>query len=324
MRRPAAMLSFSLVLTALVAAPAFAQTELTGTWVARNHEDALERGPGPYAVDYTGLPLSDEARARALAYSASQMSMIERQCALYTQEYLVLGPFGLTIWSETNPVSGDIVALVIGAWEDRGAMTIWMDGRPHPSKSAPRLRSGFTTGEWQGETLVTRTTHMKTNQLRRNGAPVSDEAELTMHFLRHGDLLTLVASLEDPVYLTEPYVLSKSFVQGTAPGRPIGPPCQPGYEGVAAGRVPHFLPGQNPSVGELTSLYGIPRTAILGGAATMYPEFRKTIRGEFVRPAECKRNCGGGAPGAPVPPSPPPAATPGVPAPAPVPRRPGQ
>ena len=48
-----------------MAAPALAQTELAGSWAARNHEDGLERGGGPYAVDYTGLPLNDEARARA-------------------------------------------------------------------------------------------------------------------------------------------------------------------------------------------------------------------------------------------------------------------
>ncbi|MBI4265962.1 MAG: hypothetical protein HY657_16425 [Acidobacteria bacterium] len=295
------------VLLALASAtPAFGQVELAGTWAARNHEDALERGAGPYAVDYTGLPLSEEARSKALAYSANQLSMIERQCMLYTQLYLVLGPFGLTIWKETDQVNGETVALVIGAWEDRGPMTIWMDGRPHPSRNAPRTREGFTTGEWQGNTLVTRTTHMKTNYLRRNGAPASDEAEMTMHFLRHDNLLTLVASLEDPISLTEPYVLSKTFELSAAPGRPIGPPCQPGYEGVAPGRVPHFLPGRNPFIGELTDLYGIPRQAILGGAATMYPEFRKSIRDEFARPAQCRRNCGGGPPGGVAPPPAPP------------------
>jgi hypothetical protein len=300
-RTVAARLLLALAMSAFGVTTAFAQVELTGNWVARNHEDALERGPGPYAVDFTGLPLNDEGRARALSYSADQMSMIERQCALYSQAYLAVGPFGLTIWNETHPVSGDTVAIVIGAWEDRAPMTIWMDGRPHPSPNAPRSRSGFTTGEWQGETLVTRTTHMKTSQTRRNGAPVSDEAELTMHFLRHGNLLTVLSTLEDPIYLSEPYVLSKTFELGTAPGRPIGPPCQPGYEGVPAGRVPHFLPGQNPSLAELTTVYGIPRQAVLGGAATMYPEFRKTIKAAFVRPAKCARNCG-----APPPPPPPP------------------
>ena len=66
-------------LVVALAAPAAAQTELAGSWAARNHEDGLERGGGPYAVDYTGLPINDEARAKALSYSADQLSMIEHQ-----------------------------------------------------------------------------------------------------------------------------------------------------------------------------------------------------------------------------------------------------
>jgi hypothetical protein len=292
-------LLLALVVTVLACRSASAQVALAGSWGALNHEDAMERGPGPYAVDYTGIPLNDEGRAKALTYSGAQLSMIERQCALYSQFYLMLGPFGLNISNQTDPVTGDTVAIVIGAWEDRAPLTIWMDGRPHPSKYAPHLRSGFTTGVWEGETLVTRTTHMKANYLRRNGAPSSDEAAMTMHFLRHGDLLSVVASLEDPIYLTEPYVVSKVFQLDSAPQRPIGPPCQPGFEGIAEGQVPHFLPGQNPSAGELTTLYGIPRVAVLGGAATMYPDFRNSIKEQFVRPEKCARNCGGGPPGAP-------------------------
>jgi len=64
------------VMTAATGRPASAQVELAGSWAARNHEDALERGGGPYAVDYTGIPVNDDARLRALSYSASQLSMI--------------------------------------------------------------------------------------------------------------------------------------------------------------------------------------------------------------------------------------------------------
>src|SRR6186713_1523803 len=56
----------------LAAAPASAQIELSGSWAARNHEDAMERGAGPYAVDYTGLPLNDDGRDKELSYSAAQ------------------------------------------------------------------------------------------------------------------------------------------------------------------------------------------------------------------------------------------------------------
>ena len=297
-----------MLITIASARTASAQVELSGSWAARNHEDALERGPGPYAVDYTGLPLNDEGRAKALSYSASQLAMIERQCGLWPPFYLVLGPFGMKIWNETDPISGTTIAWKIGAWEDKAATTIWMDGRPHPSKFAPHEKGGFTTGTWDGNTLVAYTTHMKAGSIRRNGAPTSDEATLTTRFIRHGDLMTVVAIVEDPVYLSEPEVISKSFQLDAAPMSPVGPPCVPGYEGATAGRVPHYLPGKNPAVDELTELYHIPREAVLGGAETMYPEYRKKLKDQYVRPEKCARNCG-----APPPPPPPPASQPPAP-----------
>jgi len=109
-----------------IAGPAAAQTELAGSWAARNHEDALERGGGPYAVDYSGLPLNDEGRARALSYSGDQLSLIEHQCGGWPPFYLAMGPFGMKIWNETDPTSGTTIAWKIGAWEDRAGTTIWM------------------------------------------------------------------------------------------------------------------------------------------------------------------------------------------------------
>ena len=287
-------LALLVLLTAATSRQASAQSELSGSWAARNHEDALERAGGPYAVDYTGLPLNDEGRAKALSYSESQFSMIERQCSGWPPFYLVLGPFGMKIWNDTDPVSGTTISWTIGAWEDRAATTIWMDGRPHPSESASHERGGFTTGTWEGNTLVAHTTHMKAGSIRRNGAPSSDQATMTTHFLRHGDLLTVLVIVEDPIYLTEPEIVSKSFQLDTAPVSPVGPACVAGYEGSSGeGVVPHYLPGTNPSIDELTNLYHIPRDAVLGGAETMYPEFRKKMKDAYVRPEKCIMNCGG-------------------------------
>ena len=90
-------------------------------------------------------------------------------------------------------------------------MTIWMDGRPHPSKNAPHSQDGFTTGTWDGDVLTAYTTHMLTGYLRRNGAMTSDQATITTHFITHGDMLTLAAQLDDPIYLTEPYYITRSL-----------------------------------------------------------------------------------------------------------------
>ena len=82
------------------------------------------------------------------------------------------------------------------SWQTYGSYgrprTIWMDGRPHPSKYAVHTRSGFTTGRWEGNSLVTYTTHMKTGQLRKTGPPISDEATMTTRYYRHGGILQYV------------------------------------------------------------------------------------------------------------------------------------
>ena len=261
-----------------VSLPALAQIDLSGSWAAINDEDAMERGAGPYPDDWAGLPLNAAGKARALSFETSMISMPERICWLQTEWYISGGPFGLRIWAQPDPLTGRVQAWMIGAWEDRAPMTIWMDGRAHPSKDAPHDQTGFTTGVWNRNELITTTTHMKTGYVRRNGAPSSDEATVTIHFRRHGNLLTLALFIEDPVYLTEPYVVTRSYNLSTNPVAFVGPPCIIGDEGVEAGRVPHYLPGENPMVDEMTKLYGIPQEAAMGGAETMYPEYRDRIK----------------------------------------------
>jgi hypothetical protein len=272
--------------------PALAQIDLSGSWASKNHEDALERGAGPNPVDFTGIPFNESGRAKALSYSQSQLSMPERICAFYSQWHLMVGTFGAKIWNVTDPLKGGTLAWVVGEWEDRAAMTIWMDGRPHPSKNAPHSQVGFTTGTWDGDVLTAVTTHMLTGYLRRNGAMTSDQATMITHFIRHGDMLTLASEIEDPIYLTEPYYITRTFVNTTNAMSIGGPPCIIGDEGVEVGRVPHYLPGKNPFLDEMTKLYGIPGEAVLGGAETMYPAYREKIKDKFVMPAKCSRNCG--------------------------------
>jgi hypothetical protein len=274
--------------------PVSAQVDLSGTWAPRSHEDVMERLAGPYSVDYTGLPFNEGGRARALSYSQSQLSMPERVCLFYPPTYLVMGPFGMKIWNETDSLTGNTISWKIGGWEDRAPTTIWMDGRPHPSKNAPHEKSGFTTGAWDGDVLTAYMTHMKAGYIRRNGAPSSDETTMALHFLRHDDLLTVTALIEDPIYLSEPIYVTRTFQLDDANPLPsMGPPCIQGDEGPQEGAVPHYLPGKNPFVDEVTKLYNIPVEAILGGAETMYPEFRKKLKDKYVRPEKCVRNCGG-------------------------------
>jgi hypothetical protein len=269
--------------------------DLSGSWAARNYGDALGNGPGPgpSPVDYLGIPLNDSARQRALLYSPSQISVPERMCSLYAPIYIMLGPFGLKLSNETEPLNGTTTAWKIAAWEDMASITIWMDGRPHPSKSAPHEVNGFTTGVWEDDVLTTFTTHMQAGVLRRNGVVSSDHATMKLRFFRHDDILTVTARIEDPIVLTEPLYLTRIFQLSKTPSFvAVGGPCIPGDEGVPAGAVPHHLPGKNPFLGEMTKKHNIPAEAALGGAEIMYPQYRGRLK-TYTIPERCTSACGG-------------------------------
>jgi len=270
-----------------LAQPALAEVDLAGSWSSVTMGDDIL-----LLADFTGIPYNEAGREKGLSYSQSQISMPERVCSFYTQTQLFGGPFGLKILKQAGK-DGKTAAWILAGWEDRAPMTIWVDGRPQASQYAPHDKTGYTTGHWEGDTLVSYTTHMKTGFIRRNGAPHSDQATLTIHYLLHDDLLTLAATLEDPVYLSEPLYWSRTFRKTRGNVELLDGPCVQGDEGVEEGVVPHYLPGKNPFIDEMNKDYHIPVIASQGGAATMYPEFRKKMKADFVIVEKCPRNCSG-------------------------------
>ncbi|MDP9055156.1 MAG: hypothetical protein M3N93_12790 [Acidobacteriota bacterium] len=287
-----------LAMMALTRIPAAAEIDLAGQWAGRYHEDWPERfGPGPDVADYTGLPLNDAARAKADGWEASVQTLQERQCIPHPFPYSLRGPATMRIWSETDPVSGHTIDWKMYGTFGRATHTVWMDGRPHPSENAPHTWEGFTTGWWDGDGLSTYTTHIKMGYLRRNGVPTSDLATVSEHWTRHGNTLTATVIVYDPVYLTEPYIRTSNWqLDPTLP--PILPtPCEPVVEVARPkGAVPHYLPGQNPFLNEFPKMYNIPLEAARGGSETMYPEYRRKLRGGYVAPEKCTRYCCGGGP----------------------------
>ena len=290
-----------------VAPPASAQIDLNGSYTNMMYEDYIERGPGSDLGDYTGMPLSDEARAKALLYTPNLPSTFERQCLAQSPWVIQYRPLGLRIWSEEDE-NGRLIAWVIGGDYLRDNITIWMDGRPRPSPNALHMPAGFTTGRWEGRKLTARTTHVKTQWIRRGvGIPGSDQSTFTVHFTLHEDMLTVTTIQEDPIYLTEPHVVSRVFQKQPAGagggGRVI---CNTANEVPRledSGIVPHYLPGQNPEADHMTRNYNLPKEAALGYAESLYPEYRKKIKGTYKPPMACDRYCCGwierqGLPGA--------------------------
>jgi hypothetical protein len=258
--------------------PAFAQADLSGSWSPRYHEDQLERIPGPELGDYLGLPITDGARRFAETWDPSRLTLLEHQCRVHISPYIYRGPLQLRIWEEKDPKTQQLIAIknYISTYEQ--TRTIYMDGRPHPPEYAAHTWMGFSTGTWEGDMLTVTTTHIKQGWIRRNGLPQSDKTTLTEHFIRHGDYLTHISIAQDPIYLTEPLIKSQNFVLNhrELPAQAWLWVCQAVVE-IAdrpKGAVPHYMPGENPFLGEFRAHFKLPEEATRGGAETMYPEFR--------------------------------------------------
>jgi hypothetical protein len=276
-----------------IGAPLMAEVDLSGEWQDKYFEDWPERLPGPDIGDYIALPLTAAARTKADSWESSVQTLPERQCIPHPNPYSLRGPADLHIWPVPDPVTARPMAWIMYGTFGRATHTVWMDGRPHPSKYAPHTFEGFTTGVWEGDMLTTYTTHIKMGYLRRNGVPTSDEATVTEHWVRHGDILTVTTVVEDPIYLTEPLVRSSNWLLDPHLQR-FSTPCEPVVEVPRKpGDVPHYLPGTNPFLNEVSKTYHLPLEAVRGGAETMYPEYRKKLKEQYVPPAKCVRYCCG-------------------------------
>ena len=272
----------ALILVA-VASPAAAQYDLSGSYNAVFHEDQPERVPGPSLGDYLGLPINDSARAFAEAWDASRLTVPEHQCRAHSAPYIMRGPMNMRIWEERHPETEQVVALHLDLSNFQQRRAVWMDGRPHPSALAEHTWMGFSTGRWDGDTLVVTTSHIKQMWHRRNGIPQSDLVKLTERFTLHGTVMTYVTITEDPVYLTEPLVKTTNLLRNPRPVLPqqLLYPCTAVVElaDQPRGAVPHYLPGENPFLTDFGAKNHVPEDATRGGAATMYPEFAKRLRG---------------------------------------------
>lgn len=263
---------------ALTAIPAFAQRDPSGEWAPRFHEDQLERIPGPEIGDYLGIPINAAARLRADTWEADLLELPENQCRPHPSDYAWRGPANLRIWKEIDTATQSTVAYHTHISWQAPERTIWMDGRPHPPDYVAHTWQGFSTGKWEGDMLTVTTDHLKEGWIRRNGIPRSEKAVITEHIIRHDNYLTVAVIINDPVYLTEPFIRTTDFAMD--PDQQIAPyPCEPVIEVPHPfGQVPNHLPNANPFLHEFGKRWGVPYDATRGGAETMYPEYMQKVK----------------------------------------------
>jgi hypothetical protein len=109
---------------------------------------------------------------------------------------------------------------------------IYMDGR-EADEFQPHTLAGFSTGHWEGDTLVVETTHLIGELVRNTGMPFSgpDGGHMTEHYRREGDALIFDAIVHDEDNYKKPYV-----IQGRRKLNPEGVifeyECYPEYGGM--------------------------------------------------------------------------------------------
>lgn len=209
-----------------------APIDLTGQWVAIVNEDWRWRMVTPPPGDYASVPLNQEGRRVADQWQPSQ----DGACEAYGAAGLLRMPLRLRISWESDDVlkietdaGQQIRRLRFGSGEpgDRtlqghsAAEWVRTGGGPGPRAGGPRPIGGH---------LKVTTTSMLPGWLRRNGVPYSESAVLTEHFDRfaapNGDeWLMVTAIVEDPRYLTQPYVTSSHFKLETDPSGWNPEPC---------------------------------------------------------------------------------------------------
>jgi hypothetical protein len=278
---------------ALSSRPVVAQEiDFSGQWAPIYHEDGPERLPGPELGDYLGLPINDAARLRADSYDADRISAVsEYKCRQHAADYGMRGLANMRISAEIDPLKQRILAFRTRIGFHDAERTIYLDGRAHPPATAPHTWAGFSTGVYEGNMLTIKTTHLKAYYIRRNGVPASDRRTMTEHWVRHGEFLTVVTVIEDPVFLTERLVRSQTWALD--PGQTMGSNwCEYGAElPLGAEAVPHYLPGANPYLKEFSTWYGLNYEATRGGAETMYPEYRSKLPQTWSTLDRCGRYC---------------------------------
>ena len=252
--------------------------DITGAWF--NIYQGTDSNATIPLVAYGGYPVNEAGRLYALTWDPSRMTLRQQQCAQYSPHFLLHGGGNYRFWEERDPHTQKLIAIKMYGQITEGTRTIWMDGRPHPPAYAQHTFLGFATGKYEGNGLTVTTTHLKRNWIKANGMTQSDQATLVEHFVRHGDRITYVSVLTDPVYLDEPLMRTTDMIRSNRNPDAWLYACDDGEQivGRRNDQVPNYLYGQNPYLREFADKYRVPLFGALGGAASMYPEFLAKLK----------------------------------------------
>jgi cyclase len=272
-----------------------APPDISGEWrLDANERDLSSQAP---LGDYTGIPFNDAGRMRSETTPESIWGTPEYQCRPHSSPHQWRGLGGARILQEQDPLTRGVNVYHIQFMRSLDR-PVFMDGRPHPPAYAPHSWTGFSTGEWIGNTLKITTTHLKDGYLRRGGPQTTDMYAMTEYLTRHDNILTIVTVIDDPIYQDQPYIHSTTYSYDPTfrvSTEQCNGPAVAENGGSDRHFVPHFLPGSNTTAlrewittnnliaggarAPVEANDWVPLAAARGGVKTLYPEFRSTLAG---------------------------------------------
>jgi hypothetical protein len=193
-----------------------APIDLTGYWVSYVTENWRYRMVTPAKGEYRRIPASPAAVPLINAWDPAADERAGNQCKSYGAGNIMSVPGRLHItWQDADTLRIDT---------DAGTQTRLFHFSPRASVAAPRSWQGESTATWEpatgagggGGSLRVVTSNLRAGYLRKNGVPYSERTTVTEHFdvasLPDGSRILLVTTIvEDPLYLTGPYVVSPHF-----------------------------------------------------------------------------------------------------------------
>ena len=212
---------------------AAAPIDLTGYWVSQIVDEWRFR-VDPQKGDIPYLPLNAEARRVANAWDPAKDQTEGHACRAYGAVGVMQRPGRLHIeWENDTTLRIDF---------DAGTQTRLLHFGPPPAQRGAPSGQGDSVAQWQfsgramldlggigfvagggpdarsgrSGLLKVVTTNMLPGYLRKNGVPYSEKAVLTEYFNRlagaeNDAYLLVTAVLEDPAFLTQPFVRSYTF-----------------------------------------------------------------------------------------------------------------
>jgi len=202
-----------------------ALVDLTGTWVSVISEDWIWRMVTPLIGDFSSIPENEAARELAMQWRPENDA--GNECIGYGAAAIMNEPARLRIsWEDDTTLKMEIDSgmqtrlfhfdqdLLPGEPSRQGhTIASWSRGISNPSRGSLGVRGGFGN---KGRTMLAHTSNLLPGYLRKNGIPYSNQTTVTEYFevLELADGYTWLIDtivVDDPVFLMEPWVVSRNF-----------------------------------------------------------------------------------------------------------------